>query len=286
MFPGPRTPGFRPGGGRGGAPRARRVARGQLPVERAEGREVLLHGEEFESARPRRLTQARTALRVAQQREARVGERRGVARRDHQSGAADDFDHRAHVRGDGGPAAEHRLHQADREALDDAGQDHHPAGRVRPGELLRPGPADLLEADRALHGPGLLRAGRVPGPVSSPAPVSASGSLSGGPGEEHVGQGPAVREVRGALGTFDRGTEDPQPGTGFGPVHLGEGVQQGDEVLGGLDPAHPHQGVRAGAVPLAHLREAPSPCPGTPCAASRCPPRSVAASGVRGCCPG
>jgi hypothetical protein len=65
-----------------------------------------------------------------------------------------------------------------------------------------------------------------------------------------------VGEVGGALGTVG-GADDPQAGPGSRLADLGEGVQEGHQVLGGSDAADPHEGVRVGGalLGLPHLGE-------------------------------
>ncbi|SCD97365.1 hypothetical protein GA0115253_102548, partial [Streptomyces sp. Termitarium-T10T-6] len=87
-----------------------------------------------------------------------------------------------------------------------------PYASARPGIV---GAADLLEGDRA-----------------AAFGVGAGGLVR----EELGGQGRAVREVGGGLVALRRGAEDPQPGGGPGAADLGEGVEEGHQVLGGLDP--------------------------------------------------
>ncbi len=200
--------------------RAGRGVGDQLQVDATKCRDVLLDGEQLQRPRPGRRAQPGPAVRVAEQCGAGLGEGPGVARRDDQAGAADDFTDRAGIGRDRGAAAEHRLHQGARKALDDAGEHHHRTGGIGVLQGRHLGAADLLEADRALaDGTGV---GRLVG-------------------EELGGQRPAVREISGRLGVAADAADDPQGGLRLGLADLGEGVQQREEVLRGLDVADPHQ---------------------------------------------
>ncbi len=145
---------------------------------------------------------------------------RGCAGHD-EPGAADDLDDRADVGRDGGPRAEHRLDEAGREALDGAGEDDDRGGGVGVLQGGRLRAAELLEGD------GVLADGVRPGGLV---------------GEELRGEPLAVGEVRVGARVPHGDGDDPQPGVGLPGPDVGEGVQQGDEVLGGFGAADPDQG--------------------------------------------
>lgn len=191
-------------------PADRRV-RDDLQVNAVKCRDVLLHGEQFECAGARGGTEALTALGVAQQRHARLRERLRVARRDDEPRAADDLHDRADVGGHGGPAAEHGLDEADREALDDAGQDGDRARGVCVGEGRHLGTAELLEGD-----------GVVTDGVQSLRLVR----------EELRGQRLAVPQIGRALVAGGR-ADDPQPRLGLLLADLREGVEEEIRSLAG-----------------------------------------------------
>ena len=135
-----------------------------------------------------------------------------------------------------GAPAEHRLDEADREALDDARQDDHGPGRVCLGDARHLRPADLLEGDRV-----------VADRVQSFRLV----------GKELGRQGLAVGEIGRTVRPLDGRADDPQHRPGLLLADLREGVQQRDQILGGLDPPDPDQRDRIGASPsLAHVPEA------------------------------
>ncbi|ALM38746.1 hypothetical protein SFR_2131 [Streptomyces sp. FR-008] len=207
---------------------ADRVVGDDLQVERAEAFDVLVDGEEFQGAGAGGGAEAVAAGGVAEQREARLGEGVRVLGRHDEARTADRLDDRADLGGDGGAAAEHRLDHADREAFDHAGEDDDGAGPVGGGQVggARLGLAGFLEADGAVLG------------------------------AEFAGQFAAVGQVGGALGVAgDEPADQAQPCRGLGAADLGEGVQQRDEVLAGLDPPHPDQRAGIARRAFADLRE-------------------------------
>ncbi len=202
---------------------ATRGVRDDVEVNAVECHDVLLHGEQFEGACAGGGAQARAPFGVAQQRHARLRERPRFARGYDQARAADDLRHGAHVGGDRGTGAEHGFDQADGEALDDAGEDDDRSGGVHRREVGGVRSTGLLEGDRAV--------------------VGGVGALGAVVREEPGGQGPAVVEVGQALGARG-GADDAQAGRRHAGADLGEGVEQGDQVLGGVDAPHPDQRVR------------------------------------------
>ncbi len=250
-----------------GLPESLRGPLREFTVDAPERLDVLPHREQFQRrARPRGGAQPCRARRVAQQRDAGVRQCPRVARGDEAAGAADHLRGGPHVGGDGGPAAEHRLHQRNREALDGAGEHGDAAQRVGVRQGGCGGTAQLLEGDRALdargcHGeeprcerpavrpvsPGAQLPGALPGPAGPVRTARRRDAV----GVRRSAGGAVRRPGTAWIGPLD----DAQPGGRHRLAHPGEGVQQGVQVLGRAGGAHPHQRGCAGGAGAAGRRQ-------------------------------